>query len=772
MTAGRERDFLLGKKLAGGMSMNSVKGNVLAILGRNLLAAAAVSVPIALLSLDMAHSQTSDVVIYQPKNDVERAAQEMLAKNCSRCHQEGRLEYQGKPYRQKPESGFGDILQLDRLAENTDRITKGNPQGSKLFAKIVNSEMPKDFYEGDFEKPSPSKEEVRALEKWINLLGETLVASCEPAESSSYERLAQQIAQDLLNQPESRRKGTRYLSFANLLDACALEEEMKVYRQGAIKLLNSLGSNSDVLAIHPIDERGTAIRFHLDDLGWSADLWEQIVTGYPYGIRPANGLYESLVQASGSDIPFVRADWLAFYAARPPLYNKILALPNSFAELQAKLGIDVAENISAHRVWRAGFQKSEISANNRLVERHTIDTGAFWTSYDFAGNKKRQSLFQFPLGPGGKSGFVHDGGETIFNLPNGFQAYYLNKANGEFIPEGPPDIVLDRVRKEAVTNGISCMSCHSEGIKNVTDEIGPHVEANKSVFSLQVRQEIALMHPDKAKMDQLIQQDRGRFQSALRNAGLDPELTLGGTEMINALSDRYERKVDLRAAAAEYGVPLENFPRSLVAAGGQSLETQLQLASVPRDHFETEFGQFVERIIDGTFIAPSTGAAAKLKPGSETQVVAAKPADLQVSLLAEKANYQAGEKLVLTVKTDRDCFLTLVNIDGSGNGGVIFPNAFSRDNHIRGAQDFIFPPTKAASGEDEYDFKLNDVGDEQVVAICDESGEALVNIQHDFAQDEFTNLGAGEAVGKAINIVKRQRDKGVGRTAIRLHVHQ
>ncbi|RWC00615.1 MAG: DUF4384 domain-containing protein [Mesorhizobium sp.] len=748
--------------------MNSVKWDVLAILGRNFLMASAVSAPIVLVSLDIVHSQTSDVVIYQPKNDVERAAQDMLAKNCARCHQEGRLEYQGKPYRQKPESGFGDILQLDRLAGNTDRITKGNPQGSKLFAKIVNSEMPKDFYEGDFEKPSPSKEEIGALEKWINLLGETLVASCEPTDAASYEKLIQQIAQDLLSQPELRRNGTRYLSFANLLDACALDDEMKVYRQGAIKLLNSLSSNSDVLAIHPIDERGTAIRFHLDDLGWSADLWEQIVSGYPYGIRPANSFYESLVQASGTDIPFVRADWLAFYAARPPLYNKILALPNSFDELQAKLGIDVAENISAGRVSRAGFQKSEISDNNRLIERHTIDPGAFWTSYDFAGNKTRQSLFQFPLGPGGENGFVHDGGETIFNLRNGFQAYYLNKANGEFIPEGPPNIVLDRFRNEAVTNGISCMSCHSEGIKNATDEVRPHVEANKAEFSLQVRQEIELIHPDKARMDQLIQRDRERFQSALKNAGLDPDLTLGGTEMINALSDRYQRKVDLRAAAAEYGTPLETFPRSLLAAGGESLETRLQLASVPRDHFETEFGQFVEKIVDGTFIAPTAGDAQQLKPGPETVL---KPGDLQVSLLAEKANFEVGEKLVLTVKTDRDCFLTLVNIDGDGNGGVIFPNAFSRDNHIKGAQDFVFPPSKAVSGEEEYDFKLDDVGDEQVVAICDESGKALVNVEHDFAQNEFTSLGAGEAVGKAINIVKREKGKSIGRTAITLHVN-
>ena len=42
-----------------------------------------------------------------------------------------------------------------------------------------------------------------------------------------------------------------------------------------------------------------------------------------------------------------------------------------------------------------------------------------------------QSLFEHPLGPGGTDGFKHDGGEAIFSLPNGFQAYYLNTADGK-----------------------------------------------------------------------------------------------------------------------------------------------------------------------------------------------------------------------------------------------------------------------------------------------------------------------------------------------------
>ncbi len=41
----------------------------------------------------------------------------------------------------------------------------------------------------------------------------------------------------------------------------------------------------------------------------------------------------------------------------------------------------------------------------------------------------------------GQNAFHHDGGETIYSLPNGFQAYYLNKATGERLDKGPTAIV-------------------------------------------------------------------------------------------------------------------------------------------------------------------------------------------------------------------------------------------------------------------------------------------------------------------------------------------
>lgn len=122
-----------------------------------------------------------------------------------------------------------------------------------------------------------------------------------------------------------------------------------------------------------------------------------------------------------------------------------------------------------------------------MIERHAAHNGYFWTSYDFAGNRQKQDLFEFPLGPGGPGGFDPDGGETIFSLPNGFQAYFLNNAKGESLDKGPTTIVRDLSRKDlAVTNGISCMGCHDQGMRKAKDDIRASVLGGRT-FSKDVK---------------------------------------------------------------------------------------------------------------------------------------------------------------------------------------------------------------------------------------------------------------------------------------------
>jgi hypothetical protein len=233
-----------------------------------------------------------------------------------------------------------------------------------------------------------------------------------------------------------------------------------------VKLLNSLSRDSKVLKMRTIDPEKTIVAFNLDDLDWEGEDWSRVIGPYPYAMRPDAKVYDKVASATGTPLPWIRGDWFAFAASRPPLYYDLLKLPTTFGELEKQTDVDVLTDIEKFLVKRAGFQKSGVSKHNRLIERHAIPPGYFWTSYDFKGDRPEQSLFIHPLGPAGPNAFRHDGGETIFSLPHGFQAYYLNTAAGDRLAKGPTEIVLDDSQLDrAVTNAISCFGCHNQGIR-------------------------------------------------------------------------------------------------------------------------------------------------------------------------------------------------------------------------------------------------------------------------------------------------------------------
>jgi hypothetical protein len=402
--------------------------------------------------------------------------------------------------------------------------------------------------------------------------------------------------------PRQRRTGTRYLTLTNLHNSCVDRESLNVFRQGAAKLINSLSRAADVVRLEPIDPDGTILRVNIEDIGWTSKDWDDLLAVYPYRTQPSDQFVTALEAATGTKLPYIRADWFAFSASRPPLYGKLLKLPATFQALAKEQSVDVDANIKNFVAQRAGFQKSGVSRNNRLIERHPSRNGYFWTSYDFAGNKANQSLFEHPLGPSGNDAFKHDGGETIFSLPNGFQAYYLNKADGAPLDKGPTNIVQDPGRRDfQVTNGISCIGCHEYGMRKAKDEIRAAVLTGRD-FNRQTRETVDALYPPIEKMDRIIDGDAERFANAMRRAGLDMKLHLGGVEMTNALSDRYEANVDLVAAAGELGVTADQLRDAVREIDNKAIKTLVRRlarnAVVPRDEFEQRFIELATGLTD------------------------------------------------------------------------------------------------------------------------------------------------------------------------------
>lgn len=226
---------------------------------------------------------------------------------------------------------------------------------------------------------------------------------------------------------------------------------------------------------------------------------------------------------------------------REPLYSRLLDLPDDAKSLEKKLEVDIAANFrdpQPERILRGAFSKSGVSGQNRLVERSAAKFGAYWKSYDFKPKNGKGRLVVVPLGPlnlfekdahpFSRLAFQHDGGEIIFNLPNGLQGYLLVNGEDKVIPDAPNDVVSDPLKTSGtntIVNGLSCMACHKHGMIPYEDTL----RDGSAIFGNALTH-LERLHAAKPVTDKLIDEDRTRFLKALEGttgvffrAGGNPE---------------------------------------------------------------------------------------------------------------------------------------------------------------------------------------------------------------------------------------------------------
>src|SRR5438552_2871291 len=370
-------------------------------------------------------------------------AQAILKTNCHRCHgQDGSVE-----------GGMNYVIDLKALVARR-KVIPGSPARSRLFKRVTSADNPMPPEE---EKVRPSKEEIAVLEQWIQGGAPEVSALARARAFLTAADVLRLIAADLRSFEPTRRPFLRYSTIHQLHNAGLADGELQTYRHGLAKLINSVSWEPDLVVPQAVDPAQTIFRIDLRDYRWNADTWKRVLDFYPYGIVYNTPTARFVYTATECDLPYVRADWFVVAASRPPLYHGLLQLPGNDQDLEHDLRIDVPTNLREERVVRAGFNGSGVSRNNRLIERHKTAYGAYWKSYDFAGNTERQNLFAHPLGPGKDADlFKQDGGEIIFNLPNGLQAYMLVDGKGNRIDQGPTSIVSVKNRPDpTATHGLS-----------------------------------------------------------------------------------------------------------------------------------------------------------------------------------------------------------------------------------------------------------------------------------------------------------------------------
>ena len=543
-----------------------------------------------------------------PQQQIAQDAYAIFEQSCFICH--------------GPAGSFKESLLIDHntLIQN-GTVIPGNPNTSELYNRLVATDTTKRM---PLNQPQLSAQAINTIRNWI-LAGapDWTATSTTDGDFISPGEMLNTIETHLMSLASFDRAFARYFTMTHLYNAGETAGVLEGYRNGLSKLVNSLSWGIEVINPQPIDPQQTIFYIDLRHYEWDVnDGWTQIEGVYPYHIAfdapTETALREQLgrLQTEMScDVPSIYIDWFLATASLPPLYHDLLSLPLTDRELETRLEVDVVRNLlnaPGVRVRRAGFNDSGVSNNNRVVERHTSRYGAYWKSYDFAGSVGTQNIFTHPLA------FTHDGGEVVFNLPNGLQGYYLANASGFRLDEAPINIVSNPAASDpTVRNGLSCMGCHTEGMKIFEDEVRPVIESNTN--PAYDKAQALRLYVEQSKMDTLLGEDMDRYRVALTKTGG----AVDDIEPISRFHEVFQGPVDVAYAAAVVGLETEVFLNKIKEnVGLQNLGLLvLESGNMKRDTWTSSFGDIVFALdFPEQFTPPTVIAPPERSPGTVVHI--------------------------------------------------------------------------------------------------------------------------------------------------------
>ena len=554
----------------------------------------------------------------------ENLAQEVYAifqQNCLNCHGES--------------GAYKDELLIDRAAlVNTRVIIPGDPENSEFYKRLLGptengAQMPLNL-------PPLSQEAVETIAHWITAGAPDWDVQYD-LNFITTDAMLDTMRTHLESLDPFDRPSARYFTMTHLHNAGESPETLNDYRIALSKLVNSLSWRLDITNPTSIDTAQTIFYIDLRRYEWNTriDVWTHIEQAYPYNIAfdPETqadllGKLTQLQTETGSTVPFVHVDWFLATASLPPLYHDILGLPQTDRLLETQLQIDVASNITnapGINVWRAGVNNSGVSLNNRVVERHASRYGAYWKSYDFAGNLESQHIFTHPLD------FTHDGGEIIFNLPNGLQAYFLVDANGSRLNDAPIDIVSNPAASDpTVRNGLSCIGCHTQGMKKFKDSVRAAVEQDQNPSYN--KEQVLRLYPEQSVLDELLQKDTLKFQQALEEIGgpfaddasRQQFFKRHENEPVQRFHEAFQAPLDASHAAAAVGLETKAFLtqiREKQSLKNLGLQTLVDVnGTVKRDAWTSNFDDVISALNTPDGALPPVVQRPELIPGQSVNI--------------------------------------------------------------------------------------------------------------------------------------------------------
>ncbi|MFO0807210.1 MAG: hypothetical protein U0746_01155 [Gemmataceae bacterium] len=513
-------------------------------------------------------------------------ARDILTRNCGQCHikdSDGGIDY------------MNDLAKLVKEG----KVTPGDPAKTKVLLRIASEKKP---MPPTGETPRPNKDEIDLLTKWVREGAEAAPAEAPPAivrKSVSLEQTYAAARNYLDGVYPEHYQYQRFFTLAHLHNDLkgTKDDDLRLIRAAVSKVLNSLSWKRRIVIPQIVaGTEETLLAIDLRDIDWDyneqfgGDLWRVLLKRYPYGLKHdrfpqnpnLNRLADQVYKMTYTQVPIIRADWFVARASQPPLYHDLLGIPETSIPLEKRLlGTTIRANFARDKLLRAGWAKSGVSSQNRMVERHEGFYGAFWKSYDFKDEEGKGNLKNFPLGPQSifradkdpldryaRFAFKHDGGEIIFHLPNGLQGYMLVNGQDGRIDIGPAEVVKDKQewagKGTQIINGLSCMACHAEGM--IRHPTGDEIAEARSVGG-EALDKVRRIYRPKDELDKAMARDSELFVSSVARA-TGPYLQLGNdakkpitafAEPVGYVAKRY-LSMYLRAedAAIELDVPTAN----------------------------------------------------------------------------------------------------------------------------------------------------------------------------------------------------------------------
>jgi mono/diheme cytochrome c family protein len=408
-------------------------------------------------------------------------ARAVLRKHCAACHDGD-----------KARAGLRVLNAAGLTRPDRRVVTPGEPDRSELLQLVECGTMPPGT------RPKVPESERKILRAWID----AKAPDFPPPYGDTYA-----LATILLDARAERAAGrdpaaARYVTLNHLLADEKDAADLDLFRAALTKALNQLSTGPKVVAPTPVDPDATVFRINLRDLGWDyqpfaksdVNLFDLLLLDYPLAPPPERSpLAGTLAEEYLSKVPlvrpvpYVRGDWLAAVATQAPLYEDMLRLPPTFAELEQRAGVG-----GGTKPARAGLTKSGVLNCNRIVERRATDKGLLWWTYDLAGTSGAEVLLRDAAAP-------KAGGEAIFRLPNGLPGYFSFDGRGMRREEIPCDHLQKPFAGQGARNGLSCIACHTEGLMKF--------EGDKAFEE---------KYPDAATLAGLLDRDNEGFAAALR----------------------------------------------------------------------------------------------------------------------------------------------------------------------------------------------------------------------------------------------------------------